>query len=151
MPRTTIVEIPPAEQTRMRAELRCARYGYLLALHLLLLCTAGRTPSEVAAVLFCSYSSVYRVARAYRASTLTFDDATEEAARQRRLRLLTPRSNASSQPCSRVRPVPLDGVARGGAVRHWPWRSTSGEAFGCRRRPCATSCMSWAGNGNAPS
>ena len=46
MPRTTIVEIPPAEQVRMRAELRRARYGYLLALHLLLLCAAGRTPSE---------------------------------------------------------------------------------------------------------
>ena len=29
----------------MRAELRRARHGYLLALHLLLLCAAGRTPS----------------------------------------------------------------------------------------------------------
>jgi hypothetical protein len=52
VPRTTIVEIPPAEQAHIRAELRCARYGSLLALHLLLLCAAGRTPSEVAAVLF---------------------------------------------------------------------------------------------------
>ena len=54
MPRTTIVEIPLPEQARMRAELRRARYGYLLALHLLLLCAAGRTPSEVAsrALLF---------------------------------------------------------------------------------------------------
>jgi hypothetical protein len=42
----------------MRAELRRARYGYLLALHLLLLCAAGRTPSAVASVLFCSRSSV---------------------------------------------------------------------------------------------
>lgn len=48
----------------MLAELRRARYGYLLALHLLLLCTAGRTPSEIAAVLFCSRSSVYRVGKA---------------------------------------------------------------------------------------
>ena len=71
MPRPTIVEIPPAEQARMRAELRRARYGYLLALHLLLLCAAGRTPSEVASVLFCSRSSVYRIVRAYRAGTLT--------------------------------------------------------------------------------
>jgi hypothetical protein len=38
VPRPTIVEIPLAEQARMRAELRRARYGYLLALHLLLLC-----------------------------------------------------------------------------------------------------------------
>jgi hypothetical protein len=90
VPRTTIVEIPPAEQARMRAELRRARYGYLLALHLLLLGATGRPPSEVATVLFCSRSSVYRIVRAYRAGTLTFDEATEHASRQRRLRLLTP-------------------------------------------------------------
>lgn len=90
MPRPTIVEISPDEQARMRAELRRARYGYLLALHLLLLCAAGRTPSEVASVLFCSRSSVYRIVRAYRAGTLRFDEATEHATPQRRLRLLTP-------------------------------------------------------------
>lgn len=90
MPSTTIVEITPAEQARMRAELRRARYGYLLALHLLLLCAAGRTPSERAAVLFCSRSSVYRVVRAYRAGTLTFADAPREASQQSRVRLLTP-------------------------------------------------------------
>jgi transposase len=90
VPRPTIVEIPLAEQARMRAELRRARYGYLLALHLLLLCAAGRTSSEVATVLFCSRSSVYRIVRAYRAGTLTFDEATEQATQKRRLRLLTP-------------------------------------------------------------
>jgi transposase len=62
--------MPPAEQARMLAELRRARYGYLLALHLLLLCAAGRTPTEIAAVLFCSRSTVYRVVRAYRAGDL---------------------------------------------------------------------------------
>src|SRR5713226_5835671 len=51
----------------MVAEWRRARYGYLLALHLLLLCAAGRPPTEIAAVLFCSRSTVYRVVRAYRA------------------------------------------------------------------------------------
>lgn len=90
MPQPTIVEIPLEEQARMRAELRRARYGYLLALHLLLLCAAGRTPSEVASVLFCSRSSVYRIVRAYRTGTLTFAEATEQAAQKRRLRLLTP-------------------------------------------------------------
>jgi transposase len=90
VPRPTIVEIPLEEQVRMRAELRRARYGYLLALHLLLLCAAGRTPSEVAAVLFCSRSSVYRIVRAYRAGTLTFDEGSERATQQRRLRLLPP-------------------------------------------------------------
>jgi transposase len=90
VPRPTIVEIPLAEQARMRAELRRARYGYLLALHLLLLCAAGRTPSEVAAVLFCSRSSVYRIVRAYQAGTLTFEEASDHATKQRRLRRLTP-------------------------------------------------------------
>ena len=37
MPQTTIVEITPAEQARRLAELRRARYGYLLAVPLLLL------------------------------------------------------------------------------------------------------------------
>ena len=73
----------------MVAELRRARYGYLLALHLLL-CAAGRTPSEIAAVLFCSRSSVYRVVRAYRAGTLTFGASTADEAGQARLRVLTP-------------------------------------------------------------
>jgi transposase len=84
------VEIPPEEQARLRTELRRARYGYLLALHLLLLCAAGRTPSEGASVLFCSRSSVYRIVRAYRAGTLTFDEASEQAMQQRRRRELTP-------------------------------------------------------------
>lgn len=90
MPKATIVDIPMAEQARMVAELRRARYGYLLALHLLLLCAAGRTPSEIAAVLFCSRSSVYRVVKAYRAGTLTFDFPAAEAARRARVRVLTP-------------------------------------------------------------
>jgi transposase len=90
VPRPTIVEIPPEEQARLRTELRRARYGYLLALQLLLLCAAGRTPSEGASVLFCSRSSVYRIVRAYRAGTLTFDEASEQAMQQRRRRVLTP-------------------------------------------------------------
>jgi hypothetical protein len=51
----------------MLAEVRCARYGDLLALHILLLCAAQRSPTEIAAVLFCSRSTVYRVVKAYRA------------------------------------------------------------------------------------
>ena len=90
MPKATIVDIPLAEQARMVAELRRARYGYLLALHLLLLCAAGRTPSEIAAVLFCSRSSVYRIVKAYRAGTLRFDGPTTEDARRARVKVLTP-------------------------------------------------------------
>jgi transposase len=90
VPKATIVDIPQPEQARMVAELRRARYGYLLALHLLLLCAAGRTPSEIAAVLFCSRSSVYRVVKAYRAGTLTFEDPAGEDPSRIRLRTLTP-------------------------------------------------------------
>jgi transposase len=70
MPTSTFVEIPEEEHAQMRAALRRARYGYLLALHILLLCAVGRTPTEIAAVLFCSRSSVYRAVRAYRKNTL---------------------------------------------------------------------------------
>jgi transposase len=54
----------------MLAALRRARYGSLLALHVLLFCAAQQTPSAIAAALFCSRSSVYRIVRAYRAGTL---------------------------------------------------------------------------------
>ena len=64
MPRTTIVEIPPTEQAQRLAEVRRTRYGYLLALHILLLCAAQRSPTAIAAVLFCSLSTVYRVVAA---------------------------------------------------------------------------------------
>jgi transposase len=86
VPRATIVDILPAEQARMLAELRRARYGYLLTLHLLLLCAAGRTPTEIAAVLFCSRSSIYRGVKAYRAGQLegTLADEGWERARGRR-------------------------------------------------------------------
>jgi len=58
VPRTTIVEIPPAEQARMLVEVRRARYGSLLAPHILLLCAAQWSPTEIAAALFCSRSTV---------------------------------------------------------------------------------------------
>ena len=70
MPSTTFLEIPPAEQAQMCAVLRRTRYGYLLAFHILLLCAVGRSPTEIAAFLFCSRSSVYRIVRAYRTGSL---------------------------------------------------------------------------------
>ena len=70
MPSTTLLAIPPAEQAQMRAVLRRTRYGYLLAFHILLLCAAGRNPTDIAAFLFCSRSSVYRIVRAYRTGSL---------------------------------------------------------------------------------
>ena len=70
MLKSTCVEISQEEHVQMLAALRRARYGYLLALHILLLCANGRNPTEIADVLFCSRSSVYRAVRAYRAGTL---------------------------------------------------------------------------------
>jgi transposase len=73
MPTSTFIGIPEEEQAQMRAALRRARYGYLLALPILLWCAVGRNPTEIAAVLFCSRSSVYRAVRAYRENTLGWE------------------------------------------------------------------------------
>ena len=54
----------------MLAEVRHARRGGLLALQVLLLCAAGRTPTEIAAFLFCSRTSVYRIVSAYQTDLL---------------------------------------------------------------------------------
>ena len=45
----------------------------MLALQIVLLCAAGRTPTDIAAVLFCSGSSVYHTVRAYREGTLGWE------------------------------------------------------------------------------
>ena len=93
MPRTTIGELPPAEQARMVAELRRARYGSLLALQILLLCAAQRTPTEIAAGLFCSRSTVSRVVAAYRAGQgdeLGEEEETDSARPHRLVAVLSP-------------------------------------------------------------
>ena len=54
----------------MRAILRRTRYGSLLAFPILVRCAASRTPTEIAAWLLCSRSSVYRMVWAYRAGRL---------------------------------------------------------------------------------
>jgi transposase len=87
--RTTIVDLPPAEQAHILTELRRARYGYLLALHILLLCAAQRSPTEIAAVLFCSRSTVYRVVKAYRAGQGAGRGEGEETGQERPPRRLT--------------------------------------------------------------
>lgn len=72
MPKSTVLNIPQEEQAAMLAVLRRARYGYVLALHIVLWCAAGRSPTDIAAVLFCSRSSVYRTVRAYREGALAW-------------------------------------------------------------------------------
>ena len=70
MPKITALDLPQEEQAAMLAALRRARYGSLLALHLVLLGATGRSPTDIAAVLFCSRSSVYRTVRAYQMGTV---------------------------------------------------------------------------------
>jgi len=89
VPRTTIVEIPPDEQARMVTELRCARYGYCLALHVVLLRATGHSPTEIAAVLFCSRSTVYRAMQAYHDGQWAGLAAAEQAGAERPSRCRT--------------------------------------------------------------
>jgi transposase len=63
VPTQIVIEIAPEEQARFRAELRRARRGRWLTLHILLLLALHYSPSEIAAVLLCARSTVYAVAR----------------------------------------------------------------------------------------
>jgi Homeodomain-like domain len=121
MPKSPVVEIPPEQHGQMLAALRRARYGYLLALHILLLCAAGRTPTDIAAALYCSRSSVYRTVRAYRKGILGW----EQDARGRLLPPCAPRYSSRrcgvrSWRCSRLPHGRMSGAARAGAALLWP-------------------------------
>ena len=70
MPSRTFVPIPPEEEAQRLGVLRRARYSCWPAFHILLLHAAGRMPTDIAAGLFCSRSSVCRTRRADRAGTL---------------------------------------------------------------------------------
>jgi len=74
----------------MLTELHRARYGDLLALHILLLCAAQRTPTEIAAVLFCSRTTVYRVVAAYRAGQWQGEEESSAERSPRRRTVLSP-------------------------------------------------------------
>jgi hypothetical protein len=63
VPTQIVIEITPEQQARFREELRRARRGHWLALHILLLLALHRSPSEIAAVLLCARSTVYAVAQ----------------------------------------------------------------------------------------
>ena len=72
MPDTPLLDIPEEEPDQRLAALRRARYGDLLAFHGLLRWAAGRNPTDLAAFLCCSRSSVSRIVRLYRARQLGF-------------------------------------------------------------------------------
>jgi putative transposase len=124
MPRSTGLDLSPEEHAQLLAALRRARYGYVLALHILLVCAAMRNPTEIAAVLFCSRSSVYRTVRAYRTGTL----GREPDAQGR----LTP-------------PVRTTVLTRSLQRSLWAWLHAAPHTYGwCRtRRRCATLALPW--------
>jgi transposase len=71
VPSSIVVTLTARQQDFILAQLRQARYGHLLSLHILLLLHHGCSPTQIAAYLFCSRSSVYRSAAAWRSGTLT--------------------------------------------------------------------------------
>lgn len=71
MSHTKILEISREQQDWMLQELRRCRYGYFLALHILLLYAGGKNPSQIAEFLLCGRSSVYRAIDAWNSGKLT--------------------------------------------------------------------------------
>src|SRR5947209_2655694 len=60
----------PEEQAHLVAELRRARRGHWLALHIVLLLALHHSPGEIATFLLCARSTVYRTARDWQAGNL---------------------------------------------------------------------------------
>jgi transposase len=78
VPSQIVIEIAPPEQARLRAELRRARRGHWLTLHIVLLLALHYSPSEIAAVLLCARSTVYRAARDWQAGDFSRTEVTGE-------------------------------------------------------------------------
>jgi hypothetical protein len=121
---------------------RRSRDGYLLALHIVLLFAAGRNPTDIAAVLFYSRSSVYRTVRAYREGTLSWEHDEQGAA---------PDTTAVADGPAQGTPVNQWLVPHAMGVPRWPSHCKASGGSRSRPRPCATSCMISAGCGNTPS
>lgn len=75
MPGDTILDLPAAEQEQMLAQLRAARDGHLLAVHIVLLCAAGAPRPRSPRRSSVRAESVYRTVRAYRRGTLALGSA----------------------------------------------------------------------------
>jgi Homeodomain-like domain len=149
MPATTILDIPTSEQDQILATLRRARYGYLLALHVLLLCAAGHNPTEIATFLFCSRSSVYRIARAYRNGTLGLrHDDQGNLLPPVRTTVLMPWLKRALLALLQAAPGAMAGAARAGAVPRWPRPSSSSTAWTSPRRRSGVGSTRSAGCGD---
>jgi transposase len=66
VPSRIVIDISAAEQARLRKQLRGARWGGWLVLHILLLLAQQRSPTDIASWLLCSRSTVYAAAHAWR-------------------------------------------------------------------------------------
>jgi transposase len=75
VPSRIVIEIPAAEQVRLRKQLRRARWGGWLTLHILLLLSQQRSPTAIADWLFCSRSTVYAAAWAWRQGSRPWETA----------------------------------------------------------------------------
>lgn len=81
MPSRIVVEIPDAEQARLVGQLRRARWGGWLTLHILLLLAQQRTPTDIARWLFCSRTTVYAAAALWQAGRRPWEAEGAAAAR----------------------------------------------------------------------
>jgi transposase len=72
VPSSLVVTLTARQQDFILAPLRQARYGQLLSLPILLLLHHGYSPTQIAACLFCSRSSVYRGLAVWRSGTLNW-------------------------------------------------------------------------------
>jgi hypothetical protein len=80
VPTRIVIEIPAEEQVCLLAELRRARWGGWLALHILLLLAQHRSPTEIADWLLCSRSTVYAAAYAWQQGRRPWERDSEETA-----------------------------------------------------------------------
>lgn len=118
MPGETILEIPPAEQEQMLGQLRRARYGHLLGLHILMLCAAGWSPTAIAGALLCSRTSVYRTVSAYRRGELNL--GLDEEATTAPSRVVKASLKRSLLALLKRTPEALGGVGCSGVAPAWP-------------------------------
>jgi len=72
VPSSLVVTLTARQQALILAQLRQARYGHLLKLPILLLLPHGCSPTQIAAGLFCSRSSVYRRVAVWRSGALNW-------------------------------------------------------------------------------
>src|SRR3954447_1511390 len=134
---------------RLRKQLRGARWGGWLVLHILLLLAQQRSPTEIADWLLCSRSTVYAAAHAGPSGRRPWEPLSGSGSVP--LRSLTlARRGACWRCCRKHPPLSMAGVARAGVVRRWPKHSGSGEAGRCRRKPCGAGGTLWTGAGSEP-